>query len=86
MRNRRKWLRACQVRPQGDCAVEVAPRSLARVVRAEVDGGRERPLAFEPVATDRVPVRSTLMVNPALKVRASVLPTAFPTPVVPLVS
>jgi len=48
-RNPRKWLRACQVRPQGDCAVEVAPRSLARVVRAEVDGGSERPLAFDPV-------------------------------------
>ncbi len=33
-----QWVRACQVRPRGDCTVEVAPRSLARVVRAEVEG------------------------------------------------
>ena len=37
-RSKRKWLRACQIRPRSDCSVEVAPRSLARVVRAEVDG------------------------------------------------
>ncbi len=32
-----KWLRACQVRPQSDCSLEVAPRSLAPIVRAEAD-------------------------------------------------
>ncbi len=36
VRNKRKWLRACQTRPRGECTVEVAPRSLARVVRADV--------------------------------------------------
>jgi uncharacterized 2Fe-2S/4Fe-4S cluster protein (DUF4445 family) len=33
-----EWVRACRVRPLGDCTVEVAPRSLAPIVRAEVDG------------------------------------------------
>lgn len=40
---RRKWLRACQLSARSDCTVEVAPRSLAPVVRAEADRGtRER--------------------------------------------
>jgi uncharacterized 2Fe-2S/4Fe-4S cluster protein (DUF4445 family) len=34
---RRKWLRACQLRVRSDCVVEVAPRSLAPVVRADID-------------------------------------------------
>ena len=33
-----EWMRACQGRPSGDCTVEVAARSLAPIVRAEVDG------------------------------------------------
>ena len=36
---RRKWLRACQLRVRSDCTIEVAPRSLAPVVRADVDLG-----------------------------------------------
>jgi uncharacterized 2Fe-2S/4Fe-4S cluster protein (DUF4445 family) len=32
----KKWAHACRVRPTSDCAVEVAPRSLAKVVRADV--------------------------------------------------
>jgi uncharacterized 2Fe-2S/4Fe-4S cluster protein (DUF4445 family) len=32
------WLRACLARPLGDCTVEISPRSLAPVARAEVDG------------------------------------------------
>jgi len=52
-RNPRKWLRACQVHPRGDCVVEVAPRSLARVVRAEVDGKGAASLAFDPVVKAR---------------------------------
>ena len=28
-RSRRKWLRACQIRPRSDCSLDVAPRSLA---------------------------------------------------------
>lgn len=37
--DRRKWLRACQLSARSDCTVEVAPRSLAPVVRAEADTG-----------------------------------------------
>lgn len=37
----KKWVRACLVRARSDCTVEVAPRSLAPVVRAESDGGGE---------------------------------------------
>jgi len=46
---RRKWMRACQLHPQGDCVVEVAPRSVARVVRADVDGESAAPFAFDPI-------------------------------------
>jgi uncharacterized 2Fe-2S/4Fe-4S cluster protein (DUF4445 family) len=38
-KRRRKWVRACQVRAVSDCVVEVAPRSLAPVVRADVHMG-----------------------------------------------
>ena len=36
--SKKGWVRSCLIRPQGDCEVEVAPRSVAPVVRAEVDG------------------------------------------------
>jgi uncharacterized 2Fe-2S/4Fe-4S cluster protein (DUF4445 family) len=42
------WLRACLVRAATDCEVALAPRSLAPVVRAEVEG-REAPVAVEPL-------------------------------------
>lgn len=32
----RKWAHACRVRPTADCAIEIAPRSLAQVSRADV--------------------------------------------------
>ncbi|TXT35097.1 MAG: ferredoxin [Comamonadaceae bacterium] len=35
--SRKKWLRACQIHAHSDCSIEVAPRSLAPVVRAEAD-------------------------------------------------
>ncbi len=38
-RSRKKWLRACQLRVRSDCTVEVAPRSLAPVVRVDTDMG-----------------------------------------------
>ncbi|HUX23345.1 MAG TPA: ASKHA domain-containing protein [Burkholderiales bacterium] len=38
-RGRKKWLRACQLRVRSDCTVEVAPRSLAPVVRADAATG-----------------------------------------------
>jgi uncharacterized 2Fe-2S/4Fe-4S cluster protein (DUF4445 family) len=33
----KKWRRACRLKPRRDCEAEIAPRSLAPVVRAEVD-------------------------------------------------
>ena len=33
-----EWVRACLVRPLGDCVVEVAPRAVAPVVRTDVEG------------------------------------------------
>lgn len=35
--SRKKWQRACQIHAHSDCSIEVAPRSLAPVVRAEAD-------------------------------------------------
>ncbi|OFV93599.1 MAG: hypothetical protein A3H95_08750 [Acidobacteria bacterium RIFCSPLOWO2_02_FULL_64_15] len=45
-----EWVRACQVRPLGDCTVEVSPRSLAPIVRAEVDGQGAVKVSPEPAA------------------------------------
>lgn len=47
-RPRRKWRRACRVTPLGDLVVEVAPRSLAPVVRAEVASSGSDRLPFDP--------------------------------------
>ena len=33
----KKWRRACRMKPRRDCEVEIAPRSLAPVARAQVD-------------------------------------------------
>jgi len=41
------WLRACKLAPLGPCEVELAPRSAAPIVRAEV-GARAGAAAFEP--------------------------------------
>jgi len=42
------WVRACLSRPASDCVVEIAPRSIAAVVRAEV-GGQEVLITPDPV-------------------------------------
>jgi uncharacterized 2Fe-2S/4Fe-4S cluster protein (DUF4445 family) len=42
------WIRACQVRARSNCTIEVAPRSLAPVVRTEVGTGGETPLHCAP--------------------------------------
>ncbi|HNG78691.1 MAG TPA: ASKHA domain-containing protein, partial [Burkholderiaceae bacterium] len=48
----RKWLRACCLQPRSDLTLEVAPRSLAPIVRADVrTGGEEAPLPLEPSLT-----------------------------------
>jgi len=44
----REWVRSCLITPLSDCVVEVAPRSIAQVVRAEV-GGEDVAIAAEPV-------------------------------------
>lgn len=49
----RKWLRACCIQPRSDLTVEVAPRSLAPIVRADVRThgghmGEEAPLPLDP--------------------------------------
>ncbi len=43
----RSWLRACRITPRTDCAVEIAPRSLAAVVRAETEGEHGECLAVD---------------------------------------
>ena len=42
------WVRACLARPSSDCVVEISPRSIAAVVRAEV-GGQEVMITPDPV-------------------------------------
>ncbi len=58
---RRRWQRACGLQPRSDLVVEVAPRSLAPIVRADVrTGGDAVALPHDPA------VRSvTLQVEPA---------------------
>ncbi|MCM2251523.1 MAG: ASKHA domain-containing protein [Ramlibacter sp.] len=49
---RGKWQRACQLRAVSDCTVEVAPRSLAPVVRGDVASeAHARPLDLDPLVT-----------------------------------
>ena len=47
------WLRSCLVQPLGDCSLELSPRSLAPVVRAEVEGLDSAPLALDLAAHAR---------------------------------
>ncbi len=44
----KEWVRSCLVRPLNDCEVEIAPRSIAPIVRAEV-GGRDPVIVPDPV-------------------------------------
>ncbi len=47
---RKQWRRACQLRALSDCTVEVAPRSLAAVVRADVaDSANTDLLPLDPM-------------------------------------
>lgn len=58
----RKWLRACQISARADCTVDIAPRSLAVVVRTETDQGAPEILPLDPavVGTDLVVPEATL--------------------------
>ncbi len=62
---RRRWCRACQLSARSDCTIEIAPRSLAPVVRAETDGGDEEilPLAAAVGASDLSLPEATLADN-----------------------
>lgn len=47
---RKRWQRACQLRALSDCTIEVAPRSLAAVVRGDVTSSAPaEPLPLEPL-------------------------------------
>ncbi|RTL52426.1 MAG: DUF4445 domain-containing protein [Rhodocyclaceae bacterium] len=61
----RRWLRACQVSARSDCTIEVAPRSLAIVVRTETDTGEKEilPLDATVVAVDLILPEATLTDN-----------------------
>lgn len=45
---RERWLRACQIRPRADCTLAIEQRSLAPIVRAEIDATRAETLAIDP--------------------------------------
>jgi uncharacterized 2Fe-2S/4Fe-4S cluster protein (DUF4445 family) len=46
-----RWLRSCQIIPRSDCTLEVEQRSLAPIVRAEIDAVAEERLALDPAVT-----------------------------------
>ena len=51
----KRWLRACRVQPRSDLALDVAPRSLAPVVRADVrTGGEGLALPCAPAVAEAV--------------------------------
>ncbi|WP_109121095.1 ASKHA domain-containing protein [Azospirillum sp. TSO22-1] len=49
----RKWARACQAMPDTDAEIEVAPRSLAPVVRTEPNADTAETLPLAPAVIDR---------------------------------
>ena len=47
----KKWVRACQASVRSDCTIEVAPRSLAPIVRADVEARGATTLQCAPAVT-----------------------------------
>jgi uncharacterized 2Fe-2S/4Fe-4S cluster protein (DUF4445 family) len=47
----KKWARACQLKPHSDCTVQIAPRSLARVARADIESDSAEILAVDALLT-----------------------------------
>ncbi|MEZ5785743.1 MAG: ASKHA domain-containing protein [Xanthobacteraceae bacterium] len=45
---RERWLRSCQIKPRADCTLEIEKRSLAPIVRADVDAAGAETLALDP--------------------------------------
>jgi uncharacterized 2Fe-2S/4Fe-4S cluster protein (DUF4445 family) len=48
---RRKWQKACCIRARSNCTVEIAPRSLAPVARAEIGHGGDEAFDCDPRVT-----------------------------------
>lgn len=63
--SKRRWQRACQISARSDCSIEIAPRSLASVVRTETDDGHKEmlPLAAAVTPIDLVVPEATLSDN-----------------------
>ncbi|MBE2244971.1 MAG: DUF4445 domain-containing protein [Burkholderiaceae bacterium] len=63
----KRWIRACQARPRSDLVIEIAPRSLAPVARAEPDtGADDERLDVDPAVTSRdVVVHPPSLADPA---------------------
>ena len=61
----KRWVQACLVSARSDCTVEVAPRSLAPVVRAEMESGEAETLPLAPavVGTELTLPEATLSDN-----------------------
>lgn len=49
--SRRRWQRACQISARSACTIEIAPRSLASVVRTETDDGHKEMLPLAAAVT-----------------------------------
>ncbi|MBU6443433.1 MAG: DUF4445 domain-containing protein [Alphaproteobacteria bacterium] len=60
----RKWERACQLKADGEVSVKIAPRSLARVVRAEAEGGHEVLLLDSAIETRQIAPTAPSLSNP----------------------
>ena len=49
------WLRACRLQPRSDLSIEIAPRSLAPVVRVDVrNAGEDAPLALQSAVCEAI--------------------------------
>jgi uncharacterized 2Fe-2S/4Fe-4S cluster protein (DUF4445 family) len=75
-----RWLRACQLTPRTDCTIEVAERSLAPIVRAEVETGGGEVLALDAaVVSFDVSVPEATLADPRADSErlAQVLPVPF---------
>jgi uncharacterized 2Fe-2S/4Fe-4S cluster protein (DUF4445 family) len=61
----KKWIRACQANVRSDCTIEIAPSSLAPVVRADVEARGAKGLHCAPaVVTHDIVVRGASIARP----------------------
>lgn len=83
----KKWLRSCCVQPRSNLAMELAPRSLAPVVRADVGtGGDAQALPLDPVvaavelAVEPASLQQLASDGDRLHAALAALPSAAPSP------